>query len=136
MQGAVTLVTMAVPIMFSLLALVRLEHHRSTQHEKLRRDRDVVTQQAALLDEGQTLTVSQETLQASALQSSSDNSSHALYFQCSIGNWLLPRHYQAICDVPGLFSLRRHSCELQTTLWESPEKSLWQSQRRLRGSLC
>lgn len=67
-QGAVTLVTMAVPIMFSLLALVRVEHYRSTQHEKLHQDRETVIQQTALLDEGQPLTVSQETLQASVVQ--------------------------------------------------------------------
>jgi len=65
MQGAVTLVTMAIPIIFSLLALVRVEHYRSTQHDKLHHDREVVSQQTTLLDEGQTLSVPQESLQAS-----------------------------------------------------------------------
>ena len=60
-----TLVTMAVPIMFSLLALLRVEHYRGTQHDKLRLDRDTVAQQTALLDEGQTLSIPQDTLQAS-----------------------------------------------------------------------
>ena len=67
-QGAVTLVTMAVPIMFSLLALLRVEDYRSAQHDKLRQDRDIVAQQTALLDEGQTLSIPQETLQASTAQ--------------------------------------------------------------------
>jgi len=65
MQGAVTLVTMAIPIIFSLLALVRVEHYRSTQHDKLHHDREVVSQQTTLLDEGQTLSIPQESLQAS-----------------------------------------------------------------------
>ncbi len=67
-QGAVTLVTMAVPVMFSLLALLRVEHYRNAQHDKLREDRDIVAQQTALLDEGQTLSIPQETLQASTAQ--------------------------------------------------------------------
>ena len=65
-----TLVTMAVPIIFSLLALIRVEHYRSTQHNRLHQDRDAVTQQTALLDEGQPLSVPHETLQASAVQPS------------------------------------------------------------------
>ena len=65
MQGAVTLVTMAIPIIFSLLALVRVEHYRSTQDDKLHHDREVVAQQTTLLDEGQALSIPRESLQAS-----------------------------------------------------------------------
>ena len=67
-QGAVTLLTMAVPIIFSLLALLRVEHHRSAQHDRLHHDRDVVTRQTALLDEGQPLGIPQETLQVGAAE--------------------------------------------------------------------
>ena len=73
MQGAVTLVTMAVPVIFSLLALLRVEHHRSTQHDKLRQDRDIVEQQTALLNEGQPLSIPQESLQARTAQLSSES---------------------------------------------------------------
>ena len=66
MQGAVTLITMALPIVFSLLALTRVEHWRCTQHDKLHADRETVIQQTALLEEGQPLTISQDALQVRA----------------------------------------------------------------------
>ena len=68
MQGAVTLVTMAVPIIFSLLALLRVEHFQSTQQARLHQDRGIVEQQTALLDEGQALSLPRETVQASPVQ--------------------------------------------------------------------
>lgn len=65
MQGAVTLITMALPIIFSLLALIRVEYWRCTQHDKLHADRETVIQQTALLEEGQPLAISQDALQVS-----------------------------------------------------------------------
>ncbi len=63
MQGAVTLITMAQPIIFSLLALMRVEHWRCTQHDKLQADREIVFQPTALLEEGPPLTTPQDALQ-------------------------------------------------------------------------
>ena len=64
LQGAVTLVTMALPVMCSLLALLRMEHHRRAQAERLQQDRGALAQQTRLLEDGQPLSISQDAMQA------------------------------------------------------------------------
>ena len=63
-QGAVTLVTMALPVACSLLALLRVEHHRRARAERLQQDRGALAQQISLLEAGQPLSISQDAVQA------------------------------------------------------------------------
>ena len=67
MQGALTLVTMALPVMCSLLALIRVEHHRRAQADRLQQDRGVASQQTRLLEDGHPLSIPQDAMQARRL---------------------------------------------------------------------
>ena len=55
---------MALPVICSLLALTRVEHHRRAQAAKLQQDRGAVAQQTGLLEDGQPLSISQDAMQA------------------------------------------------------------------------
>ena len=59
-----TLVTMALPVICSLLALIRVEHHRRARAERLQQDRGALSQQTGLLEDGQPLSISQDAMQA------------------------------------------------------------------------
>ena len=59
-----TLVTMALPVIVSLLALLRVEHYRRAQAERLQQDRGALAQQTRLLEDGHPLSISQDAMQA------------------------------------------------------------------------